>query len=101
MLFFKRKISIHIHTVHVYVYTHRMLEEEFDMELVRKQNFYHFFQEHRDYPDDRSLLFRMSAFDRRLVRSYNSTGILSCWCQKKSSTVVCLFLLLFFILLLS
>jgi len=48
--------------------------EEFDMELVQKQNFYHFFKEHKDIAEDKSLLFRMSAFskDRVMQRTWCS-----------------------------
>lgn len=39
--------------------------EQFDMEMVLRQNFYDFFIEHRHNSDDNELLFRMEAFDKK------------------------------------
>ena len=52
----------------VHVAVHRMLET-MGMELVLKQNFYDFFSEHRNNPEDAHLLYRMAAFDKRTVCS--------------------------------
>ena len=61
--------------------------EEFDMELVRKQNFYHFFKEHRDIVDDKSLLFRMSAFSKDKVMQTSTRD--ADYCFPRSSSSVC------------
>ena len=39
----------------------------FEMELVVRQNFYDFFEEHRYNSDDGDLMYRMEAFDKVTV----------------------------------
>ena len=56
-----RKLNVCIHALC------RMLEE-FEMELVLRQNFYDFFAEHREHPDNSGLMYRMQAFDKSTVR---------------------------------
>ena len=41
--------------------------EPFEMELILRQNFYDFFEEHRYNSDDADLLYRMEAFDKSTV----------------------------------
>lgn len=48
------------------VFPFRMLED-FDMEVVLRQNFYDFFAEHRYNSEDNELLYRMEAFDKKTV----------------------------------
>lgn len=44
----------------------RMLET-FEMDLILRQNFYDFFEEHRYNSDDGELMYRMEAFDKTTV----------------------------------
>ena len=48
------------------LYYCRMLED-FEMELIFRQNFYDFFEEHRYNSDDGDLMYRMEAFDKATV----------------------------------
>lgn len=59
--------------------------DDFNMEIVLRQNFYDFFAEHRYNLEDNELLYRMEAFDKKTVRYFscylavNSWGVLSLW----------------------
>ena len=44
--------------------------EDFEMELIFRQNFYDFFEEHRYNTDDSDLMYRMEAFDKAKVSRY-------------------------------
>ena len=54
----------------------RMLED-FNMEVVLRQNFYDFFAEHRYNSEDSELLYRMEAFDKKTVRAQDEINNVS------------------------
>ena len=43
--------------------------KDFNMEHVCHQNFYDFFTEHRNNAEDVDLMYKMSAMDRKTVRT--------------------------------
>lgn len=65
--YWMKKTSVHVHNTCTsqFIYFCRMLSK-LDMELVLKQNFYDFYQEHGHIPYNAQLIHRMKAFNRKV-----------------------------------